>query len=77
MNVLKDDYLKNKGFIEIEPGIFEKQFDKEVIIKMIKSGTVFIPSVLHNGQVIEHNIKIDNNQDLDEYLSYIENKFKI
>lgn len=76
MCILTEEYLKSKGFIETESGVYEKQLDR-CIIKVIKDGAIFIPSVLNKQRdIIEHDIKIDNTQDFDEYLSYVENKYK-
>ena len=75
MCVLTEDYIKSKGYVETESGVFEKQLDR-CIIKVIKNGAIYIPHVLnYEGTILERDVKIDNVRDFEEYLSYIENKY--
>lgn len=82
MSTLTEDYLKSKGFNKIN-GAFEKHIGNHTI-KVIKNGDHFLPKVLccsedalsdiknSNRKIPEHYVKIDNIEDFDNFLSYLQ-----
>ena len=87
MSTLTEDYLKSKGFNEVN-GEFEKQTGNHTII-VIKNGDHFLPKVLCcsedalsdikncNRKIPEHYVKIDNTEDFDDFLSYLKIRYGI